>query len=52
MRLAVTGADGKHFAVDHPGPRSLWVYAGAGHASALHLPEINHQPDHQPGGRA
>ena len=48
MRLAVTGADSKHFAVDHTGPRTLWLYAGGGRASALHLPEI----DHVPGGRA
>ena len=44
LRLAVTGADGKHFAVDHQGPRSLWLYAGGSCASALHLPEIDHVP--------
>ncbi len=44
VRLAVTGADSKHFAADYAGPRSLWLYAGCGRASALHLPEVDHAP--------
>ncbi len=44
VRLAVTGADSKHFAVDEPGPLSPWLEAGCGRASALHLPEIDHVP--------
>ena len=44
VRLAVTGADSKHFAGDYVGQRSLWLYAGSGLASALHLPEVDHVP--------
>ena len=30
VRVAVAGADSKHFTVDHEGDRTLWIHAGEG----------------------
>ena len=39
VRLALSGADAKHFHVDHVGPRTIWVHSvGAESASMLQLP--------------
>ena len=40
MRLALAGADAKHFYVDHEGPRTLWFHAGPGQPSCLSLPTL------------
>ena len=28
MRVAIAGADSKHFTVDHQGDRTIWVHTG------------------------
>ncbi len=40
VRLALAGADAKHFYVDHAGPRTLWIHAGPGRPSCLSLPVL------------
>lgn len=38
VRLALAGADAKHFYVDHAGARTLWFHAGPAQPSCLSLP--------------
>ena len=38
VRLALSGADPKHFHVDHTGKRTMWIHTGASMASCLQLP--------------
>ena len=40
MRLALAGADVKHFYMDHEAPRTLWFHAGPGQPSCLSLPVL------------
>lgn len=32
VRVAIAGADSKHFTVDHQGDRTIWVHTGGSHA--------------------
>ena len=38
VRLALSGADPKHFHVDHSGKRTMWIHTGPSRASCLQLP--------------
>lgn len=38
VRLAISGADAKHFHVDHKGQRTIWIHTGPGKESCLDLP--------------
>ena len=37
IRLAISGADSKHFYVDHAGTKTLWVHTGPGRQSSISL---------------
>ncbi|KAK9813975.1 hypothetical protein WJX73_007604 [Symbiochloris irregularis] len=38
IRLTISGADGKHFTMDDPGPRIIWLHSSGEHSSGLCLP--------------
>ncbi|CAL8463886.1 g3421 [Coccomyxa elongata] len=38
VRLAISGADAKHFHIDHKGPRTIWIHTGEDMDSCLRLP--------------
>ena len=40
VRLALAGADAKHFYVDHACTRTLWFHAGPNWPSCLSLPVL------------
>ena len=48
VRLALAGADVKHFYMDHEGPRTLWFHAGPGQPSCLSLPALSLDKSAQP----
>ena len=37
IRLALSGADSKHFYVDRMGTKTMWLHTGPGRQSAIHL---------------
>ena len=37
MRIAVAGADAKHFYVDHVDTKTMWIHTGPGRESAVSL---------------
>jgi hypothetical protein len=40
IRIGISGADAKHFHVDHQGKRAMWVHTGPGTPSCLSLPVL------------
>jgi hypothetical protein len=45
VRLAISGADAKHFHIDHKGPRTIWVHTGGDAHSCLRLPHARLLPE-------
>jgi predicted acyl esterase len=45
VRVAIAGADSKHFTVDHQGDRTIWVHTGG---AALSHPNLTSEPSMLP----